>query len=186
MAVRSILGLVLVFLILPLAHAQGVFGFEVLGGLYRTQDADGLKPMGGAALRFKLSPFVGIEASVNYREESYSSGSIAVKSWPVMVTGLLYPVPPLYLAVGAGWYNTSVHYNVSPGSPGGLAVPANETRQQPGWHIGAGVELPVFSFVELVGDVRYVILDHRFEPLSGGNGVSGNSPVVTAGLLFGL
>ena len=86
MAVRSILGLVLVFLILPLAHAQGVFGFEVLGGLYRTQDADGLKPMGGAALRFKLSPFVGIEASVNYREESYSSGSIAVKSWPVMVT----------------------------------------------------------------------------------------------------
>jgi opacity protein-like surface antigen len=183
MTARSILSLVLVSLIVPPAYAQGNFGLEVLGGLYRPQDANGLKPIGGAALRFKLSALVGIEASINYREETYSSGSIAVKSWPVMVTGLLYPIPPIYLAMGTGWYSTSVHYRVPAVSP---AAFANDTKQQIGWQIGAGVELPVFSFVEFVGDVRYVIRDHRFEPLSGANGVSGNSPVVTAGLLFAL
>jgi len=183
MAARSFLILALVVLCVLPAFAQGVAGFELLGGMYRTHDADGLRPIGGAALRFRLSSLIGIEASITYREEFYGSGDLAVKSWPIMVTGILFPIPPLYLAFGAGWYNTSVHYQAPPGSPSAFA---GGTKAQSGWHIGAGVELPVFSFVRFVGDLRYVILDHRFEPLSGGNGVSGNSPIVTAGLLFGL
>jgi hypothetical protein len=48
------------------------------------------------------------------------------------------------------------------------------------------VELNLFSFVKLVGDMRYVILDYNFKSLPGSNGVISSSPVMTASLLFGL
>lgn len=186
MVARSFFILALLSLNMLSAYAQRGAGIELLGGLYKTQNVDGPRPLGGIALRFRVSELIGMEASVNYREEEYGGGSIAVRSWPVMVTGLYYPVAPLYLAAGAGWYTTSVHLDDSRVSPGNLAALAGETRRQFGGQIGAGVELPVFSFVQIVGDVRYVITNHRFDPLSGGNGISGNSPVLTAGLLFGF
>jgi opacity protein-like surface antigen len=166
--------------------AQNGIGFGPLLGLYKARDADGYRIVGGAALRFRLSEIIGLEGSVNYREETYSHGSVDVTSWPVTVTGLLYPIHFVYGAIGAGWYSTSVRYNISPGSPGGLASVTRETKQQFGWHFGAGVELNLFSFVKLVGDMRYVILDYNFKSLPGSNGVISSSPVMTASLLFGL
>jgi opacity protein-like surface antigen len=186
MAARCALILVLFFFgVVPCAAQAGV-GFGPLVGLYKGRDADGYRVLGGAALRFRLSELVGLEGSIIYREEMYNHGSVDVKSWPLMVTGLLYPIPFVYGAIGAGWHSTSVSYSALPGTPVGLTSASRETRQQFGWHYGAGVELTVFSSVKLVGDIRYLILNDSFKSSPGSNGVIGGSPVMTACLLFGL
>jgi opacity protein-like surface antigen len=166
--------------------AQVSIGFGPQIGFYKAQDADGARVMGGAALRLKFSEVLGVEASINYREEEYGNGFARVRSWPVMVTGLLYPVPILYGAIGAGWYNTSIDYKLPPGYLGSPIQISAETLQRFGWHFGGGVELPIGSIAKLVGDIRYVFLDYNFKTLPGSNGVNSNFYVLTAGLLFGL
>jgi opacity protein-like surface antigen len=186
MAARYVLILALfIFEAVPCAAQTGI-GFGPLIGLYKGGDGDGYRIVGGVGLRFRLSEIVGLEGSINYRGETYDHGSIEAKSWPVTVTGLLYPFHFIYGAIGAGWYHTSVESNPSPGSPGGLASVSRETKQQFGWHFGAGVELNLFSFVKLTGDIRYVMLSSDFRSSPGSNAVISSSPVVMAGLLFGL
>jgi opacity protein-like surface antigen len=186
MAARCALILLLsVFGVVPCA-AQGGVGFGPLVGVYKGRDGDGFRVLGGAVLRFRLSEVIGVEGSINYRGEKYNHGSVDVQSWPLMVTGLLYPITFVYGAVGAGWYNTSVSYNALPGAPVGLTPVSRETKQQFGWHYGGGVELTVFSFLKLVGDIRYVVLNNNFKSSPGSNGVSSGSPVMTAALLFSL
>lgn len=150
-------------------------------GYYRAQDADKGNFMGGAALRATLVPVLGVEASINYRQEKYADGALTVRSWPVMVTGLIYPLPFVYGAMGAGWYNTTFDYNQDK-----LPGIHNDTSQEFGWHFGAGVELPVGLFFKLTGDVRYVFLDYDFKEIPGSGDLKSNFYVVTVGLLFGL
>jgi opacity protein-like surface antigen len=184
MATRCVVILFLFLgVVLPCAAQTGM-AFGPLVGLYKGRDADGYRIVGGGEVRFRLSEIIGLEGSINYRGETYNHGSVEVTSWPVMVTGLLYPIHFVYGAIGAGWYHTSVRYKNAPGSPGGLASASDQTTQQFGWHYGAGVELTVFSFLNLVGDIRYVVLNSSFKSASGSNGVISSSPVMTAGLLF--
>jgi len=150
-------------------------------GFFRSQDADAARAMWGAALRFKLSDQLGIEGSLNYRQEEYSGGAVAVKSWPVMVTGLLYPVPILYGAMGVGWYNSAIEYRVAPG----IAL-SSETKQEFGWHFGGGLELPLGASAKIVGDVRYVFLNYDFQKLPGSSTVKSNFYVIDVGVLFAL
>jgi len=186
MVARSVLTLVLIlFVAVPLA-AQGGIGFGPQIGIYKAQDADDVRIMGGAALRLKFSEVLGVEGSINYREEKYANGFATVKSWPVMVTGLIYPIPVVYGAIGAGWYNTSIEYNLPAGFLGGPSTIASETKQEFGWHFGGGVELPLGAVAKLVGDIRYVFLNYEFQRFPGSDGVNSNFYVVTAGLLFGL
>jgi hypothetical protein len=160
------------------------FGPQI--GFYKAQDADASRGIGGVALRLKLSDALGIEGSINYRKEEYNNGYVSVKTWPVMVTGLIYPLPIVYGAIGAGWYNTSIDYNI-PSSVLGTAVTiSSETKQRFGWHFGGGLELPLGSAAKLVGDIRYVFLDYKFKDFPGSNGVSSNFYVMTVGLLFNL
>jgi opacity protein-like surface antigen len=186
MATRAILTLVLIVFAAVSVAAQASVGFGPQVGLYRAQDADGFRVMGGAALRLKFSQALGVEASINYREEQYGNGTVNVKSWPVMVTGLLYPIPIVYGAIGAGWYNTSIDYNIPPAILGSTVTIASETKQQFGWHFGGGVELPLGSVGKLVGDIRYVFLNYNFKTFPGSNGVNSNFYVITAAILFGL
>lgn len=187
MATRSVLILAVLFIFaaVPVA-AQGGLGFGPQVGIYKAQGADGVRVMPGVALRLKLSDVIGVEGSINYRKEEYGDGRVNVTSWPVMVTGLLYPVPVAYGAIGAGWYNTTVDYNFPPGYLGGPTALGSETKQEFGWHFGGGVELPLGEVAKLVGDIRYVFLDYDFKNLPGNNGVESNFYVITAGLLFGL
>lgn len=155
-------------------------------GLYKVQDADNMKLMGGVAVRLKLAQALGIEGSINYRQEEYSSGAIKVKSWPVMATGLLYILPIVYGAIGAGWYNSTIDYNI-PSTP--LTPTLNvtsETKQRFGWHFGGGVEVPVGSIAKLTGDIRYVFLDYKFQQIPGTGDLKSNFYVIGIGLLFGL
>lgn len=98
-----------------------------------------------------------------------------------MVTGLIYPVPIIYGAIGIGWYNLTYDYNQN------LApLLQNETTQKVGWHFGGGLELPLGSNITLTGDIRYVFLNYDFKQFPGSNNINSDFTVLTVGLLFGL
>jgi opacity protein-like surface antigen len=187
--------LLLLLLLLIAAQADAQYGSPTnqvsLGigpqiGLYKAQDADNMKVMGGVAVRLKLAQAIGVEGSINYRQEEYDNGAIKVKSWPVMATGLLYVLPVVYGAIGAGWYNTTIDYNI-PSTP--LTPTLNvtsETKQRFGWHFGGGVELPLGTVAKLTGDIRYVFLDYKFQQIPGTGDLKSNFYVIGVGLLFGL
>ncbi|MBN1998680.1 porin family protein [candidate division KSB1 bacterium] len=172
-----ILGLI-TMLIAPV-NAQSV-GLGPQVGYYKAQDTDG-NFMGGVAWRFKFTPMFGLKASINYRQEKYANQDMTVRSWPIMVTGLIYPLPIAYGAIGAGWYNTTFDYNQEK-----YSFLKDETKQEFGWHFGGGVELPVGTNFKLAGDIRYVFLDYNFEEIPGSSDVKSNFFVIMAGLLYNL
>lgn len=166
---------------------QFSIGFGPQVGLYKAQDADNMRVMGGVALRMKFGQALGVEGSINYRQEKYADGVVEVKSWPVMVTGLVYVLPVVYGAIGAGWYNSTISYNVPANQITGPAINlGDETKQEFGWHFGGGVELPLGSVGKLVGDIRYVFLNYDFKQVPGTGDVKSNFYVIGIGLLFGL
>ena len=157
-------------------------------GWQKASDADEAKLMVGGAFRVKLSPSFGLEAAVNYRKEDYDNGSVSVTSWPVMVTALIYPIPIIYGAIGAGWYNTSIDYSSNVLL---FSNENNQTEQNFGWHFGGGVEIPLGMSMSspgaiLTGDIRYVFLNYDFQKLPGSPGLNSNFIYMTVGLLFNL
>ncbi|MDZ7721554.1 MAG: outer membrane beta-barrel protein [candidate division KSB1 bacterium] len=149
-------------------------------GYYKAQDADG-NFMGGVAWRFKFTPMLGLEASINYRQEKYANDALTIRSWPIIMSGLIYPTPLAYGAIGAGWYNTTMDYDQEK-----FSFLKDETKQEFGWHFGGGTELPVGSNLKLTGDIRYVFLDYDFKEIPGSSNLESNFYVITIGLLFGL
>jgi opacity protein-like surface antigen len=177
---KALLILAITSLIAGKVHAQSmILGPEL--GYYKVPDADNGSYLLGVAWRMKILPVLGIEASINYRQEKYGNGAVTVRSWPVMVTGLIYPVPIIYGAIGIGWYNLTYDYNQN------LApLLQNETTQKVGWHFGGGLELPLGSNITLTGDIRYVFLNYDFKQFPGSNNINSDFTVLTVGLLFGL
>lgn len=177
------LGLTLALLAAPgvLAQADMVsvsFGPQI--GLYNTEDSDDdFRVMVGGALRMRFLPALGIEGSINYRQEDFFNDELTVRSWPVMVTGMIYPLPVIYGAIGAGWYNTTFDWDED------IVDRDDNTEQEFGWHFGGGVEMPLGPQAKLTGDVRYVFLDYDFERVPGSEGTDANFYVITIGLLFG-
>jgi hypothetical protein len=133
----------------------------------------------GAALRVKFLPALALEGSISYRQDDIAGGIGTAKTWPVQVTGLLYPLPIAYLAVGAGWYNTSFDFDSD-------VLFEDDTQQEFGWHFGGGVEIPLGGVVGLIADLRYVYLDYNFESVPGVGDVQDDFYMATAGLLFRL
>jgi hypothetical protein len=179
-----VFSLVMIFALPAAAQSSVSFGPQI--GFFKAQDAEGVRGMGGLALRLKVSDGFGIEGAINYRKERYFDGYVDVNTWPVMVTGLFYLVPVVYGAVGAGWYNTSIDYNIPPGYLGAGSTYATDTAQEFGWHFGGGVELPMTPSVIFIGDLKYVFLDYNFTNFPGSNGINSNFYVFTAGVLFSL
>jgi opacity protein-like surface antigen len=168
----------LITLMVAHVNAQG-FSFGPQLGYYKAGDADQGSFMGGVAWRLKLMPALGVEASINYRQEKYGDGALTVRSWPVMVTGLIYPLPFVYGAMGAGWYSVTYDYDQSK-----LPMLEDETTQKVGWHFGGGVELPVGSNFNLTGDIRYVFLNYDFKEIPGSGDLKSNFYVITVGFLY--
>ena len=168
-------------LILVLLFSSSVLalGLGPQVGFYKSKDADESSTMFGLALRTKLIPTIGIEASINYRQEKYADGYVTVKSWPIQVTGLIYPLPILYGAAGMGWYNVTIDYKESLGME-------DETARRIGWHFGGGLELPLGPSMTLAGDVRYVFLDYKFKEVPGAGDKKNDFYVIAVSLLFGL
>lgn len=175
-----LMGLIMVMVAQVDAQSIGI-GPQV--GYYKVRDADQGNIMGGLALRVKLLPAIGVEGSINYRHEKYWDGHVTVHSWPVMVTGLFYPLPFVYGAMGVGWYNTTIDYDQNK-----LPLfkdPKDETKQKIGWHFGGGVELPVGPSFKLTADIRYVFLNYDFKTVTKHDNPNSNFYVITVGLLFG-
>jgi opacity protein-like surface antigen len=170
----------LITLMIAQSNAQSVsLGPQI--GYYKARDADKGSIMGGAAWRLKVMPIFGVEASINYRQEKYGNDALTVRSWPVMLTGLFFPLPVVYGAVGAGWYSVTFDYNQNK-----LPFVKDETTQKVGWHFGGGVELPVGSSFKLTGDIRYVFLNYKFKQFPGSSDMKSNFTVVTVGFLYNL
>lgn len=148
-------------------------------GFYKAADAEDMNLMYGAALRLKLTNSLGFEGSINYRQEEFRNGRVKVESWPVMLTGMIYPAEFIYGAAGVGWYNTKIDYNTQ-------VDQGTKTNQEFGWHFGAGLEIPLGDPVALTGDFRYVFLDYNFEEVPGAGEINANFFIITAGLLFKL
>ncbi len=179
---KTLLAIVLFMLIAAQIQAQGLqLGPHV--GYQKARDADDGKLMVGAALRLKLTSAFGLEGAINYRQEKYADGVLTVRSWPVMASALIYPLPIIHGTIGAGWYNTTLDYNEN---RLGLANIEDETTQKFGWHFGGGLELPVGGKSKLAADIRYVFIDYNFKTLPGSRDLDSDFYVVTAGLLWEL
>jgi opacity protein-like surface antigen len=153
-------------------------------GIQKAPDAEKSNYLVGATLRLRLMPVIGVEGDIGYRQEKYGSDAVTVKSWPVTVTGLIYPLPIIYGGVGAGWYNTTFDYaNIY-----NQAGFDDETTTEFGWHLVAGVELPASPNLKLFGDIRYVFLDYKFKDLPNAvlDGVKSDFYSINVGLLFRL
>jgi opacity protein-like surface antigen len=179
---KTLVAVGLCALVATQVNAQSI-GLGPQLGYQKAQDADKGNLMGGVALRVKLTPALGAEASINYRQETYANEALTVRNWPVMVTGMFYPFPVVYGAIGAGWYNTTFDYDQSKFP---LWIVEDETKQEFGWHFGGGVELPVGPSLKLTGDVRYVFLNYDFKQIPGTGDLKSDFYVATVGLLFGL
>ncbi len=153
-------------------------------GYQKATDADNGKIMVGIAARLHGLPFIGVEGSINYRQESYLNDEVTVRSYPVMVSGLLYVLPIVYGEVGFGWYNTKFDFSSQIND---LGI-ADETKQKVGWHFGAGVELPLglSSNNYITADIKYVFLNYDFKTIPGTGDTNANFYVISAGLQFGL
>lgn len=180
MGTKSLMLLGLITLMVGSVHASSInIGPEL--GFYKAQDADNGSFIGGVACRLKLMPMLGAEASIAYRQETYGNNVVTVRSWPVMVTGLIYPLPIVYGAIGAGWYNLTFDYNQDK-----VPLLTDETTQKFGWHLGGGVELPAGPNIKLTGDIRYVFLNYNFKDFPGSSDLKSDFYVITAGILFGI
>lgn len=149
-------------------------------GYYKTTDADEGSFMYGGAIRLKMGPGFGLEASINYRQENYSDGDITLRSWPIMASVMLYPLPIIYGVAGAGWYNATLDYS------GDLSWVGDNTTSEFGWHLGGGAELPLGNAALLSGDIRYVFLDYKFDTIPNSDDLSSDFFVITVGLYFKL
>jgi len=149
-------------------------------GYHKAADADDANLMYGAALRLKLTNSLGFEGSINYRREEFHKGNIAVDSWPVLLTGMIYPAEVIYGAAGVGWYNTKIDFSENLNNVG----LHDKTSSRFGWHFGAGLEIPLGNPVMLTTDFRYVFLDYDFGEVPGAGEINSDFFIVTAGLLF--
>ncbi len=165
------------------AEAVGFIGVGPRAGYYRAQDADEGRWMGGACARIKLGPAIGVEASIDYRSEKWAKGALTVRSWPVMATAMIYPLPIVYGLAGFGWYNTTFDYDQSRFP---LKKIQDKTDQQVGWHFGGGLELPLGPLTSLTADIRYVFLDYDFSEVPGSEDLKANFYAITVGILIGL
>jgi len=120
-------------------------------GFARSTDADKTSLMPGAAARLSLLSF-GIEGAIYYKSENFENGAVKTTSYPVNITLLWKILPLLHAEGGIGWYSTKIDdSNI-------LDAVRSETKSNTGYHLGAGIELPL-SGILLTADVRYVFLN---------------------------
>ena len=183
---RICLGLLLsICIALPLSvHGQIGVSFGPHVGIQKAQDAEKSNFLVGATMRLRFMSALGAEGNISYRQEDFAANSFTSKSWPVTVTGLLYPLPFLYGGVGAGWYNTTFDFDDATNNAGF----EDRTEQEFGWHLAVGLELPASPSIALFGDVRYVFLDYNLKDVPSAvlNDVNADFYSINAGLLFRL
>jgi hypothetical protein len=114
-------------------------------------DAGDATGSGGLALRASAFPFLKVEGGIGYRQDSFSSGDIKVRQWPVMASLWVAPLPMLYAGGGIGWYRTTVDYSST--------LPFKDsTTMKTGVHLGGGLNVPVAPRLGLDFSGRYIFM----------------------------
>jgi len=170
--------------IVPLAAGAEFAPHWAIGpqlGVFQSKDADSSRMQVGAVLRLRFLNILGVEASANYRREDYLDGVVSTRSWPLLITGMVYPFPIVFGEVGLGWYHTNVDYNPELESPPLDSEKLNDL----GWHFGAGIDYPLTPRLRLTGDVRYVFLNYDIDKIPE-TSLDNNYYIVSVGLLFNL
>ncbi len=172
--------MLLIFLTAPLSAQSKLYLGPHLG-IHKADDAENSDVLVGATGRLKISKKIGIEGAISYKSEEYFGDDVSVRIWPITVTGLIYPVPAIYGGLGVGWYNTTIDYDDALGIE-------DETTQEFGWHLEAGVELPASSNFIIFGDIKYVFLDYDLADLPevADDDVNADFYAITFGVLFRL
>jgi opacity protein-like surface antigen len=157
------------------------FGFGPRVGFYKPSDADEGKFFGGLQARLRVLPFLGIEGSVDYHETNFSNNLVQVRTYPVMVSGLLYfypnPVVSPYLLAGVGWHFQDIEIRGS--------SPSTERSHQFGGQVGGGLDIPLGESMILDADIRYIFLDFNDDVNTrAGTALSADSVAATLGLTF--
>lgn len=132
-------------------------------GWAKASDSDEGNFLVGAHAEFRLIPWLGVQGSADYRfadEINFTNGGQAkVRSIPLTVTARLYVVATeqvsVFAAAGAGWYHLVYDF-----SDDLEALGLDDTSQNTfGWHLGAGVVVPISPTVGLYAEGRAVFAD---------------------------
>jgi opacity protein-like surface antigen len=106
---------------------------------------------GGAQVRLHLFRFFAIEGSADYRQNTFQGTT--VHSYPVQVSGLIYPFGTTRLAPfilgGGGWYYTTVS------GPGNF----DNTQNRFGAHVGGGLQFFFNRHFSIDSTYRYIWLE---------------------------
>ena len=136
---------------------------------------------GGVQARMQLPLFFALEASVDYRRDSF--GATTARDYPVQVSALMYPLPKIiwvqpFLLAGGGWYHTTVD------GPAGFTG----TQNRFGPHVGAGAEFTLSSHWFLDATYRFVWLSdlHTVNAQGAAQDVRDRGHMITAGINYRL
>ncbi len=143
----------------------------------RDQETEESSDMFGANVRLR-GEIVGVEGAIDYRNDELG-GDVELKSWPVSASLMIYPIPFAYGLAGLGWYNTTLDF------PDGSLF-EDQTDTQLGYHLGAGLEVPVASSVGLTGDFRYEFVDYEFDEIPDSFGNKADALSLRGGIIFCL
>ena len=162
------------------ACADGGGPFSIGGRAVSFSPQDGKENVyGGVQARLRLPLFFAVEASVDYRRETF--GDTKVHDWPVQLTALMYVLPKIFVVQpfilgGVGWYHTTVD------GPNGFS----DTQTRSGPHAGAGVELSLNSSWFIDATYRYIWLQkiHTQDANQTREDLRDNGHMVTLGLNY--
>lgn len=143
------------------ASPGGNFGGHV--GWVKATAAEEGNFLGGAHAELRLIPWLGVQGSVDYwLADSIGlpgGEELKIRSIPITVTGRLYIVGTdqlsLFAAAGAGWYHLMYDF---PDDLEDLGFD-DQSNNTFGWHIGAGLVVPVSPTVAIYGEARAIFLD---------------------------
>ncbi len=151
---KCILIAMLIAAFAPFADAQE-YMIAPHAGYQRTLDADEGNFVWGGFIRYKPWTTLGFDLMVDVVEDDFLDGDVTVRSLPISLNVLFYPIPDrFYLSAGGTFFSTEIDY------PDPLED-VDETAF--GWNAGIGVEIPLMDWLSLTGDARYVFRDIDFD-----------------------
>jgi hypothetical protein len=154
LVVRSLAG-VLLLAALAMSSAATVHAVEIIPSLGVTKSTDNnagdARGFAGLAVRAPLLPFLNAEGGIGYRQDSFASGDLKVRQWPLTASLWLAPIPMLYAGGGFGWYRTTFDFRE--------ALPFQDsTVLTTGIHLGGGLNVPVAPRLGLDLSGRYIFM----------------------------